>query len=105
MRDQQGGPCAGADRGRRQSGSEVAALTGLPQVSPRPGWRVAGGQGGARRFEVHCDVGQVPKRYNIVLSPTQLNTIQQSLWQDLAKPLQHLYMSLHFVDPCFQRFP
>ena len=71
MRDQQGGPCTGADRGRRQNGSEGAVLTGLPQVSPRPGWRVAGGQGGARRFEVHGDVGQVPKRYNIVLSPTQ----------------------------------
>ena len=87
MRDQQGGPCAGADRGRRQNGSEGAVLTGLPQVSPRHGWRVAGGQGGARRSEVHSDVGQVQKRYNIVLGPTQLNTIQQSLWQDFAKGL------------------
>ena len=99
MRDQPGGPCAGADRGRRQNGSEGAVLTGLPQVSPRPGWSVAGGQGGALRFEAHGDVGQVQKRYNIVLGPTQLNTIQQSLWQDLAKPLQHLYMSCTLWTP------
>jgi len=37
--------------------------------SSRSGKRVAGDQGGARRFEVDGDVGHAQKRYNTVVGP------------------------------------